>query len=85
MKMRENLRAKNTLLFGMHRKANVPNCNERITKYTGWNVRYIQRKTEGGKDNITNLMSLHPNCHRQIHNREKKVTADSGQTGLMEA
>jgi predicted HNH restriction endonuclease len=34
---------------------------------------------------VTNLTLLHPNCHRQIHNREKKVSAGSGDTGFMEA
>ena len=62
-----------------------PNCHEKITKETGWAIHYIQRKTNGGKDNVLNLMLLHPKCHRQKHGREMKVAAGSGQTGLIEA
>ena len=86
LQMKESLRGKNKLLFLWYaQEGKCPNCNERITKDTGWNVHYIQRKTNGGKNMVTNLMLLHPNCHRQIHNREKKVATGSGQTGFIEA
>jgi RNA-directed DNA polymerase len=86
LQMKESLRGKNQLLFLWYaQEGTCLNCNERITQDTGWNVHYIQHKTDGGKNMVTNLMLLHPNCHRQIHNREKKITAGSGQTGLMEA
>lgn len=86
LQMKESLRGKNQLLFLWYAQEGIClNCNERITQDTGWNVHYIQHKTDGGKNRVTNLMLVHPNCHRQIHNREKKITAGSGQTGLMEA
>ena len=84
--MKESLRGKNKLLFLWYaQEGKCPNCNERITKDTGWNIHYIQRKTNGGKNTVTNLMLLHPNCHRQMHSREKKVAAGSGQTGFIAA
>lgn len=46
-----------------------PNCHEKITEETGWNIHHINPKSEGGGDNISNLVMLHPNCHRQIHAR----------------
>lgn len=86
LQMKESLRGKNKLLFLWYaQEGKCPNCNERITKDTGWNVHYIQRKTDGGQNMVTNLTLLHPNCHRQIHSRDKKVTAGSGNTGFMEA
>ena len=86
LQMKESLRGKNKLLFLWYaQEGKCPNCNERITKETGWNIHYIQRKTNGGKNMVTNLMLLHPNCHRQMHSREKKVAAGSGQTGFIEA
>ena len=86
LQMKESLRGKNKLLFLWYaQEGKCPNCNERITKDTGWNVHYIQRKTNGGKNMVTNLMLLHPNCHRQMHSREKKVATGSGQTGFIEA
>lgn len=86
LQMKESLRGKNKLLFLWYaQEGKCPNCNERITKDTGWNVHYTRRKTDGGKNIVTNLSLLHPNCHRQIHNREKKVAAGSGNAGFMEA
>jgi RNA-directed DNA polymerase len=86
LQMKESLRGKNKLLFLWYaQEGKCPNCNERITKDTGWNVHYTRRKTDGGKNIVTNLSLLHPNCHRQIHNREKKVSAGSGNAGFMEA
>ncbi|MDP3360544.1 MAG: group II intron maturase-specific domain-containing protein, partial [Methylobacter sp.] len=84
--MKENLRGKNKLLSLWYMQEGLcPNCNEKITKETGWNIHHIQRKTDGGKDNLFNLMLLHPNCHRQLHNHDKKVTVGSGKTGSLEA
>ena len=86
LQMRENLRGKNTLLILWYMQEGIcPNCTEKITKETGWNLHYIQRKTDGGKSNVFNLMILHPKCHRQMHSREKKVATGSGQTGFIEA
>ena len=86
LQMKENLRGRNKLLILWYMQEGLcPNCNEKITKETGWNIHHIQRKSDGGKDNLFNLMLLHPNCHRQIHNYDKKVTAGSGQTGFIEA
>ena len=50
-----------------------PNCHEKITKETGWHIHHILPKSEGGKDNTSNLVLLHPNCHRQIHSQRLKV------------
>jgi RNA-directed DNA polymerase len=86
LQMKESLKGKNKLLYLWYaQEGKCPNCNERITKDTGWNVHYTRRKTVGGENMVTNLTLLHPNCHRQIHNREKKVSAGSGDTGFMEA
>lgn len=72
LQMSKNLRGKNTLLILWYMQEGIcPHCTERITKETGWNIHYIQRKTNGGKSNVFNLMILHPKCHRQMHNRDK--------------
>lgn len=49
-------------------------CSERITKNTGWNIHHIQRRTDGGKETINNLILLHPNCHSQVHSQKLKVS-----------
>jgi RNA-directed DNA polymerase len=50
-----------------------PICGERITKDSGWNVHHLLPKSEGGKDNLSNLVLVHPTCHRQIHSRKLTV------------
>lgn len=44
-----------------------PQCDQKITKTTGWHVHHKVWRSHGGTDKLTNLMLLHPNCHRQIH------------------
>ncbi len=79
LQMKDNSRGKNQLLILWYIEEGLcPNCHEKITKETGWKIHYIQRKTDGGKGNVLNLMLLHPKCHRQMHSpRDKKVTAAS--------
>lgn len=42
-------------------------CNQLITSDTGWNVHHLIEKCKGGSDLLSNLVLLHPNCHRQLH------------------
>ena len=58
-----------------------PNCHEKITEETGWHVHHILPKSEGGKDNNSNLVLLHPNCHRQIHSQRLEVAKPAPVTG----
>jgi len=63
-----------------------PNCHEKITEETGWHVHHILPKSEGGKDNMSNLVLLHPNCHRQIHSQRLGVAKPAPvKGGLVEA
>ncbi|MEC8298504.1 MAG: group II intron maturase-specific domain-containing protein, partial [Pseudomonadota bacterium] len=42
-------------------------CNNLITKETGWNIHHVIERVKGGSDKLSNLVLLHPNCHRQHH------------------
>ena len=42
-------------------------CQHPITKETGWNIHHIVERVKGGGDELSNLVLLHPNCHRQLH------------------
>ena len=55
-----------------------PMCEQPITKETGWNIHHRIKRSEGGKDLFTNLVLLHPNCHRQHHSNETKLTKTRG-------
>ncbi|EFY0421430.1 HNH endonuclease, partial [Shigella boydii] len=37
---------------------------------TGWNVHHKVKKVMGGGEELSNLVLLHPNCHRQLHSCE---------------
>ncbi|MDO9052592.1 MAG: group II intron reverse transcriptase/maturase [Gallionella sp.] len=81
--MKESFKGRNRLLYLWYAQDGLcPNCGEKITKDTGWNIHHILPKAQGGEDKMTNLELLHPNCHRQVHSREKKLITGSGQTGL---
>lgn len=42
-------------------------CRHKITKETEWNIHHIVERVKGGSDELSNLVLLHPNCHRQLH------------------
>lgn len=46
-----------------------PMCKQFITFETGWNTHHVYERHKGGGDELVNLVLLHPNCHRQFHNR----------------
>ncbi len=52
-------------------------CKTLITKETKWNIHHIVYKVKGGNDNISNLVLLHPECHRQVHSRGLKIEKPS--------
>lgn len=73
-KMEGNLKGKTKLLrLWWRQDKECPQCHEKITKETGWNIHHILPKSEGGGENMSNLALLHPNCHRQIHSQKLKV------------
>ena len=42
-------------------------CNQSFISSDRWHLHHIQPRSEGGKDTLSNLRMLHPDCHRQIH------------------
>lgn len=48
-------------------KRRCPICGQSFSQETGWDIHHIVRKTQGGSDNLDNLVMLHPNCHRHLH------------------
>ncbi|WP_207819384.1 group II intron maturase-specific domain-containing protein [Parashewanella curva] len=43
-------------------------CRQQFSSEDEWDIHHIIRRVDGGTDDISNLMMLHVNCHRQIHN-----------------
>ena len=56
-----------------------PVCNQKISGIidwkdaVDWHSHHITPKSEGGSDENSNRVLLHPNCHRQIHSQGIKV------------
>lgn len=69
--MEREWKGRKQLLHLWHEQAGqCPNCLEPITKDSGWHVHHVLPKAQGGSDKLSNLMLLHPNCHRQVHSHE---------------
>lgn len=58
---------KQLLRLWQQQAGECPQCLEPITKESGWHIHHILPKAQGGSNNFSNLMLLHPNCHRQVH------------------
>jgi RNA-directed DNA polymerase len=85
--MVDNLRQRLKLLrIWFAQNGKCPHCFETITKATGWNIHHIQYKVNGGSNNTSNLVLLHPNCHRQLHSQDSSVVKTaSPKKGVMKA
>jgi RNA-directed DNA polymerase len=82
-KMMDNLKGRRKLRYlWWDQEGKCPNCNQKITKDTGWNIHHILPKSEGGKDNLNNLVLVHPNCHKQVHCRKTNVVPPAPTKGL---
>jgi RNA-directed DNA polymerase len=85
-KMMDNLKGRGKLRYlWWNQEGNCPNCGQKITKGTGWNIHHLLPKSEGGKDNLRNLVLVHPNCHKQIHCRKIDVVPPASTRGFEEA
>lgn len=82
-KMKDSLSGKVKLLrLWWSQGKECPICQQKITQETGWHVHHILPKSEGGKDNVSNLVMVHPNCHRQIHAQQLTVVKLAPAKGL---
>ncbi len=67
--LRESMRGKQKLLkLWLRQQKCCPCCKQLITLETGWNTHHVIERHKGGSDKLDNLVMLHPNCHRQVHN-----------------
>lgn len=74
-KMKQNLQGRKRLLsLWQSQNGLCPVCDQKITQDTGWHRHHLTPRTKGGDDRLTNLVLLHPNCHRQVHNQRLTVT-----------
>lgn len=50
-----------------------PVCRQPITDDTDYDIHHIFEQSKGGTDDPSNLVMLHINCHRQVHNPKEEV------------
>ena len=50
-------------------KGLCPICLQKLVDDPGWEIHHIVRRVDGGSDNQDNLVLLHPNFHKQVHNQ----------------
>ena len=66
----------------VQQKGICPACKTRIDDVNNVNIHHIIEKAKGGKDISSNLVILHPNCHRKVHSRNLKVSKLDWETDL---
>lgn len=67
-KMEETLQGRRKLRWlWWWQDGTCPNCDQRITRDTGWHLHHVVKRSCGGSDKLTNLVLLHPSCHTQLH------------------
>ena len=83
LKMTDNLMGRRKLLsLWRNQEGDCVVCGEKLTQVTGWHVHHIRYRSDGGNDNVSNLVMVHPNCHRQIHSQRLKVVKPASVWGL---
>jgi RNA-directed DNA polymerase len=74
LKMLNSLKGRKKLIrLWLDQDRRCPICHELITRKSGWHVHHLIRRIDGGEDGSTNLIMVHPNCHRQIHVKGLKM------------
>ncbi|MFB2832697.1 group II intron maturase-specific domain-containing protein, partial [Aeromonas jandaei] len=74
LKLQNSLKGRKKLLnVLLNQKGKCPVCHEVITPDTGWSIHHLIRRVDGGNDRSTNLVMVHPDCHREIHANTLKM------------
>ena len=79
------LKRRKLITLWNEQEGRCPVCDQKITKESGWHVHHILYRVYGGTDHLSNLLLLHPTCHRQVHHQQLDVTKPGTETCLEEA
>src|SRR5258708_6164436 len=61
--------------FSGHEQAGLcTECNERITRITGWRLHYCVPRVLGGSTSAANRVLLHPECHDKVHRQHISIS-----------
>ncbi len=85
-KMKDNPRGRRKLVkLWLDQEGRCPICQQRITRASGWHVQPLSRRVDGGKGHMSNLVLLHPKCHRRVNSRKLDVVKPVRESGLRKA
>lgn len=56
-------------------------CHQPFQEQDEWDIHHLIQRKEGGSDGSSNLVMLHPNCHRQLHHGRKEKAGSSERMG----
>lgn len=85
LKWFQNSNRKKLSLLWKSQEGDCPVCHQKITKETGWNIHHIIYRVNGGPNTISNLLLLHPYCHKQVHNQTLNVVKPRPARGVRKA
>ncbi|RKR31244.1 group II intron reverse transcriptase/maturase [Paraburkholderia sp. BL17N1] len=81
--MMDSLKGRMRLIrLWLDQQRSCPVCRQMITKSSGWRLYHLERKIDGGKDTISNLTMLHPDCHRAARALGLSVVKPASAMGL---
>ncbi len=85
-KMRSTLATRYKLLSLWRSQAGIcPVCGQIISVETDWHVHHIVPRHSGGTDENSNLVMLHPECHRRVHRSKLTVVRPRPARGVRKA
>jgi RNA-directed DNA polymerase len=85
-KMKGSLKGRKRLLkMWTDQKGKCPVCKLYITEETEWHNHHLLPKHKGGKSIVSNLVLLHPDCHRKVHSLKLEVVKPALGKGLRKA
>jgi RNA-directed DNA polymerase len=68
LNMATTLRGRRHLLYlWKEQRGMCPVCRHQITTLTGWHSHHVVWRSNGGSDDVSNRLLLHPACHHQLH------------------
>ncbi len=79
------LKRRKLIALWREQEGECPICDQKITEETGWHLHHILCRVYGGTDTLSNLLLLHPNCHRQVHSQKLDLTEPSAEKCPREA
>jgi RNA-directed DNA polymerase len=85
LKWLQNTNRKKLIALWKGQEGNCPICRQKITKETGWNIHHIRHRVNGGPDTVSNLLLLHPNCHKQVHSQALEGVKPRPKRGVRKA